>query len=104
MRSPIASCTLAAAALLAASALATAQTPMGDAPFCLKSAAGPTSCIFQTMAACEQSKLAASADQCVEKSRVGGTTGAGGGMSPGGMDAPRGSGPNSMDRLPSPAR
>ena len=66
---PIASSTLAAAALLAASVLASAQTPMGDAPFCLKSAAGPTSCIFRTMAACEQSKLAASADQCVEKSR-----------------------------------
>ena len=63
--------------------IAVAQTPMGDAPICLKSASGSTSCVYRTMAACEQAKLAGAADQCVDKSQAGGTTGAGGGaMSP----------------------
>ena len=92
MRTMIASAAL-AAALLAAPTLAVAQTPMGDAPFCLKSASGPTSCIYQTMAACEQSKPTGSGDQCVSKAQAG-TTGQGGGMSPtqppagGGMQRP----------------
>jgi hypothetical protein len=82
MRTMIASSALAAAALLAAPAIATAQTPMGDAPFCLKSAAGSTSCVYRTMAACEQAKLPGSPDQCIDRTQAGGTTGTGGGMSP----------------------
>jgi hypothetical protein len=81
MRTMIVSSALAAAALLAAPAIATAQTPMGDAPFCLKSAAGSTSCVYRTMAACEQSKLPGSSDQCLDRAQVGGTTG----LSPGGV-------------------
>ena len=82
MRTMIASSALAAATLLAASTIATAQTPMGDAPVCVKSAAGPISCIYRTMAACEQSKPPGSSDQCVDRAQAGGTMGAGGGMSP----------------------
>jgi hypothetical protein len=81
MRTMIASSALAAATLLAASTIATAQTPMGDAAVCLKSAAGPISCIYRTMAACEESKSPGSSDQCVDRAQAGGTTGAGG-MSP----------------------
>ena len=58
MRTTIASCVLvAAAALLATPTISVAQTPMGDAPICLKSASGSTSCVYRTMAACEQAKL-----------------------------------------------
>ena len=93
MRTMIASSML-AAALLAAPTIATAQTPMGDAPICLKSASGSTSCVYRTMASCEQAKLAGTADQCIDKSQAGGTTGAGGAMSP----------PPSPSPAPSPAR
>jgi len=82
MRTMIASCAVAASALLAAPMISVAQTPMGDAPFCLKSASGPTSCVYRTMTECEQAKRAGSTDQCVDKSVAGGTTGAGGAMSP----------------------
>jgi hypothetical protein len=83
MRTTIASCVLvAAAALLATPPMSVAQTPMGDAPICLKSGSGSISCVYRTMAACEQAKLAGSADQCIDKSQAGGTTGAGGAMTP----------------------
>jgi hypothetical protein len=83
MRTTIASCVLvAAAALLATPTMSVAQTPMGDAPICLKSASGSTSCVYRTMAACEQAKLAGANDQCVDKSQAGATTGAGGAMTP----------------------
>ena len=80
MRTLIASCAVVAATLLAPS-FSIAQTPMGDAPYCLKSGSGPTSCVYRTMAECEQAKRAGSTDQCVDKSQSGGTTGAGGAMS-----------------------
>jgi hypothetical protein len=92
MRIMTALCAL--AALVAAAAGAVAQTPMGDAPFCLKSAAGPTSCIYPTLAACEQAKPAGSGDQCLDRMQAGATTGRGG-MAPiepppagGGMQPP----------------
>jgi hypothetical protein len=88
MRTTIASSMLVAAALLAAPTFAVAQTPMGDAPICLKSASGSTSCVYRTMAACEQAKLAGANDQCVDKSQAGGTTGAGGAMTPPPSPAP----------------
>jgi hypothetical protein len=81
MRTLIASCAVAAATLLAPT-ISIAQTPMGDAPVCLKSASGSTSCVYRTMAACEQAKLAGANDQCVDRSQAGATTGAGGAMTP----------------------
>jgi hypothetical protein len=82
MRTMIASSAIVAAALLAAPTISVAQTPMGDAPYCLKSGSGPTSCVYRTMMECEQAKRAGSTDQCVDKSQSGATTGAGGAMSP----------------------
>ncbi len=82
MRTTIASSAVVAVALLAAPTITVAQTPMGDAPICLKSASGSISCVYRTMAACEQAKLAGANDQCVDKSQTGATTGAGGAMSP----------------------
>jgi hypothetical protein len=83
MRTTIASCAVVAvAALLATPTISVAQTPMGDAPICLKSASGSTSCVYRTMTDCQQAKLAGSADQCLDKSQAGATTGAGGAMSP----------------------
>jgi hypothetical protein len=74
MRNLIAASAVAVAALLAAPLAASAQ----NQPFCLKSGANPASCIFATMAACEQAKTGAS-DQCI-RAPAGGTTGAGGTM------------------------
>jgi hypothetical protein len=90
MRTMIAASAFVAAALSATPTTAVAQTPMGDSAFCLKSASGPVSCIYQTMAACEQAKPAGSGDQCISKAQAGGTTGAGGGMAP--MQPPGGGG------------
>jgi hypothetical protein len=82
MRTTIASSAILVAALLAAPTMAVAQTPMGDAPICLKSGSGPTSCVYRTMTECEQAKRPGSTDQCVDKAQSGATTGAGGAMSP----------------------
>jgi hypothetical protein len=73
MRSLIATSALVAAALLTTPQLAAAQ----NAPFCLKSVSGVTNCIYQTMAQCEQTKPAGSADQCLSAAQAGGTTGQG---------------------------
>ncbi len=74
MRNLIAASTLAVAALLAAPLATLAQ----NQPYCLKSGPAPASCIFATMAQCEQAKTGAS-DQCI-RAPAGGTTGAGGTM------------------------
>ena len=73
MRMLIASSALVAAALLTTPQLATAQS----SPFCLKSVSGVTNCIYQTMAQCEQTKAAGSADQCLSAAQARGTTGQG---------------------------
>ena len=62
-------------ALFAATQFAAAQAPTGSAAFCLKSTSGVTNCIYQTMAACEQVKLAS--DQCLTSAQAGGTIGQG---------------------------
>ncbi len=89
MRILIAS-TLAATALLAALSLSMAES-QGNDPFCLKAATGALNCGFQTMAQCEQSKRG-NTESCVARPA---TKGIGGGM-----EAPRGTGPNSLDRQP----
>jgi hypothetical protein len=78
MRTLIATTALVTATLLAVPASA----QMGTGQFCLKSGAGEAKCNYQTMAQCEQARPAGSSDQCVDKSQVSGTTGAGGGASP----------------------
>jgi|GraSoiStandDraft_2_1057267.scaffolds.fasta_scaffold178300_1 hypothetical protein len=75
MRTLIASAGIVAALLMASSAMAQNQQ---NQPFCLKSS--PTaqpSCMFQTMAACEQAKGSNASAQCIPSSQAG-TTGAGG--------------------------
>jgi Protein of unknown function (DUF3551) len=76
MRTLIASAGIVAALLMAPSTMA-----QQNQPFCLKSS--PTaqpSCMFQTMAACEQAKGSNATAQCIPSSQAG-TTGAGeGGM------------------------
>src|SRR5437588_803968 len=79
MRTLIASSALVAAALLTTPQLAAAQ----EAPFCLKSVSGVTNCIYQTMAQCEQTKAAGSADQCLSAAQARGTTGQGQPTAPG---------------------
>ena len=74
MRSLIAS-SVAVAALIAVPQLASAQAPNGNAPFCLKSTSGVANCIYQSLAQCEQVKLAA--DQCLTSAQAGGTVGQG---------------------------
>jgi hypothetical protein len=87
MRRFIASSILVAGALLVTPQFAAAQEkPIGNAPFCLKSSSGLTNCAYQTMAQCEQSKLAA--DQCLSSAQAGGTVGQGN-PQPGGQGAPR---------------
>lgn len=73
MRMLVASSTLVAIAMLTTPQLASAQ----NAPYCLKSVSGATNCIYQTMAQCEQVKIANSADQCLSAAQAGGTTGQG---------------------------
>ena|SRR5437764_9469458 len=73
MRTLLASSAFVAAALLSTPQGAAAQ----DAPFCLKSVAGVTNCIYETMAQCEQTKVPGSADQCLSATLARGTTGQG---------------------------
>jgi hypothetical protein len=82
MRTLIAASALIAATLLAGPAVA--QT--GSGQFCLKSMTGDAKCNYQTMAQCEQAKSSNSADQCVSRSQLQGTTGSGAGstLAPGG--------------------
>jgi uncharacterized protein DUF3551 len=75
MRTLIASAGIVAALLTASPTLAQNQPSQ---PFCLKSS--PTaqpSCMYQTMAACEQAKGSNASAQCIPSSQAG-TTGAGG--------------------------
>ena len=59
--------------LLAAFVSAQAQVSQnmtGSGPFCLKSSAGNASCIYQTMAQCEQAKPSSSSDQCLDRAQI----------------------------------
>ena len=67
MRMLVASSSLVAIAMLTTPQLASAQ----NAPYCLKSVSGATNCIYQTMAQCEQAKIANSADQCLSTTQAG---------------------------------
>ena len=85
MRTLIASAGIVAALLMASSTMAQNQQ---NQPFCLKSS--PTaqpSCMFQTMAACEQAKGSNASAQCIPSSQAG-TTGAGGGAVPKNQPSP----------------
>ena len=96
MRAPILSMGLLAAALLAGPQAALAQS--GNKAFCLESPTGATSCIYDSFEQCQQLRGGRTVGGgCIPNPARSGTTGQGGGLS-----APRGSGPNSLDRVPTP--
>ncbi len=96
MRTAIAFSALATAVVLATSPSAFAQTQ--DKAFCMRTKTGALNCSFDSMAQCQQAaqmnpgaSISPMGNNCIARP---GTTGAGG------MDAPRGDGPHSMDRVP----
>jgi hypothetical protein len=93
MRTPILSSGLLAAALIAGPA-ASAQAQ--EKPFCLQSPTGATNCIYDSFEQCQQIRGGRSVGGgCIQNPARSGTTGRGDGL-----EAPRGSGPNSLDRTP----
>ena len=73
-------------------------TQSHDKPYC-QSQAGARNCIYESLERCQQMVgVRTIGGRCVPNPALSGTTGAGG------MDAPRGTGPHSLDRVPSPVR
>src|SRR5262245_35321824 len=68
---------IASAALVTLLAAPASAQMSGTGQFCLKSSAGSAQCNYQTMAQCEQARPKGSADQCLDKSQISGTTGSG---------------------------
>ena len=84
-------------ALTAAAQMALAQTQ--DQAYCLESPGGARNCSYESLERCQQMAGARSiGGRCVTNPALTGTTGAGG------IDAPRGTGPHSLDRVPGPIR
>ena len=86
-------------AIVAATVYALPQAAVAQAfgkPFCLQASSGALECGYDTMALCLQAAQSRSPKgTCAPRP---GTTGAGG------LDAPRGAGPNSLDRPSMPQR
>ena len=96
MRSLILSSGLLAAALVGGPQAAVAQSE-GKA-FCLESPTGAMNCIYDSFEQCQQLRGGRTVGGgCIPNPARSGTTGQGGGLS-----APRGNGPNSLDRVPTP--
>jgi Protein of unknown function (DUF3551) len=88
---------IAAAAMIAATQAASAQSQ--DKPYCLENQAGARNCIYESLERCQQmAGVRTIGGRCVLNPAQAGTVGAGG------MDAPRGTGPHSLDRVPAPVR
>jgi hypothetical protein len=88
---------IAAAAMIAATQAASAQSQ--EKPYCLESQAGARTCIYESLERCQQmAGVRSIGGRCVINPAQAGTVGAGG------MDAPRGTGPHSLDRVPAPVR
>jgi hypothetical protein len=99
MRTTILSSGLLAAALIAAPQAAMAQS--GGKPYCLQSPTGALNCTYDSFDECQQIQGGRSVGGgCIANPARSDTTGRGGMDTPRGLDAPRGSGPNSLDRLP----
>jgi hypothetical protein len=77
MRTLITVCALAGSMLMAGPADAQQQPVTGTGQFCFKVANGPVQCLYQTMAQCEQARPAGSTEQCLDRTRIGGTMGVG---------------------------
>jgi uncharacterized protein DUF3551 len=88
---------VAAAAVIAATQAASAQSL--EKPYCLESQAGARNCIYDSLERCQQmAQVRTIGGRCVINPAQVGTIGAGG------MDAPRGTGSHSLDRMPTPVR
>jgi hypothetical protein len=88
---------IAAAAMIAATEAASAQSQ--EKPYCLESQAGARNCIYESLERCQQmASVRTIGGRCVINPAQAGTVGTGG------MDAPRGTGPHSLDRVPAPVR
>ena len=66
--------------------------------YCLESQAGTRTCSYESLERCQQMARAAIGNRCVTNPALSGTTGRGG------LDAPRGTGQHSLDRVPAPAK
>jgi hypothetical protein len=82
-------------ALTAAAQMALAQT---QEAYCLESPGGARNCSYESLERCQQMAGRSIGGRCITNPALTGTTGAGG------MDAPRGTGPHSLDRVPAPIR
>jgi hypothetical protein len=80
MRPLIAVSTLTFIVLTSQSALA--QHISGTGQICLSTPDGPSLCVFQTMAQCENAKLPMTTSRCVDRSIAEGTVGSGSGARP----------------------
>jgi hypothetical protein len=97
MRALILSLVLAAAAIVATTEAAWAQSL--EKPYCMETPAGAKNCIYESLERCQQMAGARTiGGRCVVNPATSGTVGAGS------LDAPRGTGSHSLDRMPGPAR
>jgi hypothetical protein len=83
-----------------------AAAEVGAQAWCMQGPTGALNCIYDYLAQCQQAISDRSlAGNCLSNPAQITTTGRGGGMEmQRGLDAPRGTGPNSLDRVPQPAR
>jgi uncharacterized protein DUF3551 len=88
---------VAATAVIVATQAASAQSL--EKPYCLESQAGAKNCVYDSLERCQQmAQVRTIGGRCVINPAQAGTVGAGG------MDAPRGTGSHSLDRVPAPVR
>jgi Protein of unknown function (DUF3551) len=91
------------AATLIVPSLAAAQ--VGGQAWCMQGPTGALNCLYDSYAQCQQFVEGRSlAGACISNPAQISTTGRGGTEAPRELDAPRGTGPNSLDRMPVPAR
>jgi hypothetical protein len=98
---------LLSAGVLAASLIAPppAAAQVGGQAWCLQGTTGALNCLYDSYAQCQQHLEDRSlAGNCLSNPAQISTTGRGGAEAPRGLDAPRGIGPNSLDRVPQPVR
>jgi hypothetical protein len=97
MRTSVLSLTLGLAAIVITTEAVSAQSM--EKPYCLETAAGAKNCIYESLERCQQMAGARSiGGRCVANPTTAGTVGTGS------MDAPRGTGPHSLDRVPAPVK
>jgi hypothetical protein len=97
MRALVLSVALATAAIGIATEAASAQSM--EKPYCLETQAGAKNCIYESLERCQQmANVRSIGGRCVVNPTTAGTVGTGS------MDAPRGTGPHSLDRVPAPVK